>query len=161
MSLGNHRTRYFDTLRLATKPPGAGSSGETEHPIPSPPPYTVIARILHQTILLTCYKTLSLGSFTFKHLPEACQSERARREAKRQETLARKRRMSASSALQEADANKRLKRTTKTKKLSRKVKENLAQHREGFAILKDKALSESNTSTNNAYQTSISTKKYL
>ena len=69
--------------------------------------------------------------------------------------------MSASSALQEADADERLKRTTKTKKLSRKVKENLAQRREGFAILKDEALSESDTSTNNAHQTSISTEKYL
>ena len=54
--------------------------------------------------------------------------------------------MSASSALQEADANKRLKRTTKTKKLSRKAKENLAQRREGFAILEDEALSEPDAS---------------
>ena len=69
--------------------------------------------------------------------------------------------MSASSALQEADANKRLKRTTKTKKLSKKARENLAQRREGFAILEDEALSESDASTNHAQPTNISTEKYL
>ena len=67
----------------------------------------------------------------------------------------------AFSALQEADANKRLKRTTKIKKLSRKVKESLAQRKKGFAITEDEALSDSYVSANNAHPTNTSTEKYF